>query len=256
MHFIVCIKQVPDTETRIKLIAGSNRIDTKDVKFIINPYDEFALEEGLRVKEKLGGDVTVITVGSSDVEQSVRECFARGVENGIRIWGDGFENIEPLGTAKVLAKVISNMPYDLIICGKHAIDDDSAQVGILLADFLKIPHVPVVIKAEIYEKEAKLQRQIEGGIEVVGVTLPALFTAQKGLNEPRYPSLKGKMAAKKKSIQFIDGNTLGVDIKPRMHIIDMNLPKARVAGTILKDVEPAEAAVKLVKFLREEANII
>jgi len=256
MKIIACIKQVPDTETRIKLKAGSSSIDTKDVKFIINPYDEFALEEALRVKEKVGGEVTVITVGPPDVDQSIRECFARGVDNGIRVWSDGFEHIDPLGTARVLAQVIKNNGYDLIICGKHAIDDDAAQVGTMIAEFLGIPQVPVVIKAEITATDAKLHRQIEGGIEVLEVSLPALFTAQKGLNEPRYPSLKGKMAAKKKSINVIDGKTLGIDTTPKVKIIDMTLPATRVAGTILKDVEPAEAAAKLAKFLKEEAKVI
>jgi electron transfer flavoprotein beta subunit len=256
MKIIACIKQVPDTETRIKLIPGANHIDTKDVKFIINPYDEFALEEALKTKEKLGGDVTVITVGPPDVEPSIRECFARGVDNGIRIWSDGFEHIDTLGTARLLAKAISNNGYDLIVCGKNAIDDDSAQVGTMIAEFLGIPQVPVVIKADISATSAKLHRQIEGGTEVLEVSLPALFTAQKGLNEPRYPSLKGKMAAKKKSITVIDGKTSGVDVTPKVSILDMKLPSARTAGTILKDLEPAEAAAKIAKFLREEAKVI
>jgi electron transfer flavoprotein beta subunit len=256
MKIIACIKQVPDTETRIKLIPGANRIDTKDVKFIINPYDEFALEEALRVKDKTGGEVTVITVGPPDVEPSIRECFARGVDNGVRVWADSFGNIDPLGTARVLAKVIGSMSYDLIVCGKHAIDDDSSQVGILLAEFLSIPHVHVVIKTEIGDKSARLHRQIEGGIEIIEVPLPALFTAQKGLNEPRYPSLKGKMAAKKKNIQLIDGKTLGVDTNPKVCVVDMRLPVTKTAGTILKDVEPEVAAEKVAKFLREQAKVI
>jgi len=256
MKIIVCIKQVPDTETRIKIGSDGKSIATADIKYIVNPYDEYAVEEGLKIKEKLGGEVTVVTVGPQRADEAIRECLARGVNNGVRIWDDTFEKIEPLGVAKVLAKAIGNMGYDLIICGKQAIDDDSSQVGILLAEMLGIPQVAIVTKAEVTEKSAKLHRQIEGGTEVVEIPLPGLFTTQKGINEPRYPSLKGKMNAKKAKIEVIDGKSLGVDTTPKIQIQSMSLPPARTKGQILKDVEPAEAAAKLVKYLREEAKVI
>ena len=256
MKVIVCIKQVPDTEARIKVMPGEAKIATNDIKFIVNPYDEYAVEEALKIKEKLGGEVTAVTVGPQGADQALKECVAKGVDNIKRIWSDSLENIDPMTTAKILAKAIEGMEYDLVICGKQAIDDDAGQVGTMVADFLGIPHVAVVVKAELDGDTAKFHRQIEGGVEVVEAKLPALFTAQKGLNEPRYPSLKGKMKAKKKKAEIIDATGLGVDIAPRIKVIEMSVPEVRTSGTMIREEEPADAAKKLVQLLKEEAKVI
>lgn len=257
MKIIVCVKQVPDTEARIRVIPGANKIVTDDIKFIVNPYDEYAVEEALQIKERLGGEVTAITVGPSGADEALKECVAKGVDKIIRIWDDGFEGIDPLGTAKVLAKAIGGMEYDLIICGKQAIDDDCGQVGIMVGEFLNIPVVAIVIKAEITDASGgKFHRQIEGGLEIVEMKFPALFTAQKGINEPRYPSLKGKMKAKKTKVDLIDGKSLGVDIKRGVKIIDMAIPEVRTSGMVIQEEDPAEAAKKIVKLLKEEAKVI
>ena len=198
MKIIVCVKQVPDTNVLIKVREGGEGIVTDGLAYVVNPYEEYAVEEALRIKEKLGGEVIVISLGPERVVEAIRTCLAMGADHAIHL-PESDDNLDPLATARVLAEAIKKLEYDLILCGKHAVDDGVAQVGPALAEFLDLPQVTFVRKIEIAEdgQSAIAHREVEEGIQVLKTSLPAVFTAEKDLNEPRYPSLKGMMAAKK-----------------------------------------------------------
>lgn len=263
MDILVCMKQVPDTESKIRLKAGEKAVDTENLNFVINPFDEFAIEEALRIREKLGGTVTLVSMGPTRTQEALRTGLAMGADRAIHLQDDAFDGADAWATAKVLAKAVQGLEYDLILCGKQAIDDDSAQVAALLAEMLDLPQVTVVTKLEIAAdgKSARAHREIEGGVEVVETSLPAVITAQKGLNEPRYPSLPGIMKAKKKEIKVLDAVALGFDAGEvgragsRLETVDVFLPPARQAGRVIEG-EPAEVARELARLLREEAKVI
>ncbi len=262
MEIIVCLKQVPDTETQIKIAGDGKSIVTDGIKWIINPYDEFGVEEALRVKEKFGGTVTIVCIGPKRATESIRTALAMGADKAVHLNDETLFDAEPQITAKALYGVIKDMPFDIIFCGKQAIDDDSAQVGAALAELLDIPHVSVITKLEIDKegKKAKANQQIEGAEMIVEATLPALFTCQKGLNEPRYASLPGIMKAKKKELKPLTAKDLSVpeeELSLKMtEIVKMELPPKRSAAKIVEGEDPAEKAKKLVKLLREEAKVI
>ncbi len=201
MNIVICVKQVPDTETKIKVKDG--QVDHTETKYVVNPYDEYAIEEGLRIKERLGeGKITLITVGPERAKDALKSGLAVGADEAIHLVDEAFEGSDTYATALVLSGALEKIDYDIIFCGKQGVDEDHAQVGIALAELLDIPHVSVVTKLEIAEdrKAAVAHREVEGGHEVVETPLPAVVTAQKGLNEPRYASIKGIMAVKKKII--------------------------------------------------------
>jgi len=262
MNILVFVKQVLDTETRIQLKDGL--IDTSSVKWIANPYDEFAIEEALRIKERLGaGKVTVASLGLDRVRDAIKYALSLGADEGVHLKGDGVALGDPLSVAIVLAAAARRIGFDLILTGKQGVDHDWSQVGVLLAEFLDLPHVSVVVKLEVdpASKRGVARREVEGGVEVVEFELPAVITAQKGLNEPRYASLKGIMAVKKKVIPEWSLAELGIDAAlvgveaARTRFIDFSLPPPRAAGKILEG-DPREAARELVRLLREEAKAI
>ncbi|MFZ5597271.1 MAG: electron transfer flavoprotein subunit beta/FixA family protein [Bacillota bacterium] len=256
MKIVVCMKQTFDTEAKIA-IGGDGKITKQGVSLIMNPYDEFAVEEGLRIKEKLGGDVTVVTVAGPEGQDALRQALAMGADKGVLI-DPGTDEIDEFTTATILAKAISGMEYDIILGGFRAIDDGSAQVAGRVAEILGLPVVNVVTNLEIADGKAVATSEIEGGTQVLEVSLPAVFTAQKGLNEPRYPSMKGIMQAKKKPMEKIGIGDLGLDaaqIAPKVKVLSYFLPSPRAAGKIIPG-EPADAARDLVKALREEAKVI
>ncbi|MEW6027200.1 MAG: electron transfer flavoprotein subunit beta/FixA family protein [Planctomycetota bacterium] len=251
MNVITCIKRVPSTETNIRVGPDSKSLDTTGVEYILSPFDEIALEEALRVKEKLGtGDVTAITVGTPDAATTLRTCLAMGADKAVHIKDADAYKRDPFAVASALASVIKTMPYNLILCGKQAVDDDNGQVGAMLARLLNIPFISLITKLEISGTNAVIQREISGGYEVLEVTLPAVLTAQKGLNEPRYPSLKGIMGAKKKPLEektaTFDSDTI--------ETVKMEYPPSRPAGRVVG--KGVEAVPELVKLLREESKII
>lgn len=256
MKILVCLKQTFDTEAKITL-DSNGKIDRKGVSMIINPYDEFAVEEALKIVEKDGGQVTVISVGDQQAQDALRQALAMGADDAVLV-DVGDKELDEYSTATILAKAISGMEYDLVLGGFRAIDDGSAQVAGRVAEILNIPVVNVVTKLEVAGGKAVATREIEGGNEVVEVSLPAVITAQKGLNEPRYPSMKGIMKAKKKPLAKKTLADLGLDdsqVAPKVKAISFSLPEARQAGKIIPG-EAAEAAAELAKLLREEAKVI
>lgn len=264
MNIVCCIKQVPDTATVIKIDPEEKHIIRDGITYIVSPYDEYAVEEALQIKEKLGDStVTVITMGPEQAKEALRQCFAMGADQGYHLVDDAFDNSDTMATAKTLAAAIKKIDCDLIICGKHAVDGDTSQVGAMLAEFLDIPQVSMIMKQELSDdnKSAIVNRQLEGGEEVVEVQLPCLWTCQKGLNEPRYPTLKGIMGAKKKPITDMSAGDLGLSedevglAGSKTDIGKIYPPPPRPAGRVLEG-EPQEAAAELVKLLREEAKAI
>ncbi|HLF85483.1 MAG TPA: electron transfer flavoprotein subunit beta/FixA family protein [Nitrospiria bacterium] len=257
MIIVVCIKQVPATESRIRIDKDGMDIDRSDLSYVVNPYDEFGVEEALRIKERLGGEVWVVTLGPPKAAEALRTCLAMGADQAIHIKTEGFTGIDSLYTAMALAEVLKGTPCDIIFFGKQAVDDDNASVGIQVGEFLNLPHVAVINKLEIdiSRKIAVAHRQIEGGLEVVETPLPAIFTCQKGLNEPRYASLPGIMKAKQKPMKEIGiGELKGLDASPALTIRSMSLPPKRESGRIIEG-EPREAVRELVRLLREEAKV-
>ena len=263
MNIIVCMKQVPDTETLIKIKPDGSGIVTDDIKYVMNPYCEFAVEEALRIKEKFGGQAILVTMGPQRAVEALRTGLAMGADRSIHLNDPAFEGADGLATAKALAEVIKKETFDLILCGKQAVDDDLAQVGPSLAELLNLPHATLITKLELLpdKKKAKVEREVEGGREVVEVNLPAVFTCQKGLNEPRYASLPGIMKAKKKEVKLIDLAALGIPADQvgaagsKTKILRYTRPPSRPPGKVLSG-EVLDAAKNLVRLLREEAKVI
>jgi electron transfer flavoprotein beta subunit len=249
MKIIVCIKRVPDTEARIKIAGDGTTIDNAGVKFVISPYDEFALETALRLKEAKGaGEVIAITLGDAPSAEQLRSALAMGADRAILLKGQA--TIDGSATAKALAEEIKTHSPDLVMCGMKAVDNDQQQVGLMLAEYLGMPCVSVVAELEAEDGKVVAHREIEGGVEVVEVPLPAVITATKGKHEPRYPSLKGIMAAKKKPLEEKDAQVPA----PRLKIKALTPPPERAAGKIVGS--GADAVPELVRLLKEEAKVL
>ena len=250
MKIAVCIKRVPDSETRVKIAADGKSLDEAGVKFILNPYDEFAVEEALRRKEKAGaGEVVVIALGPAAAQETIRTALAMGADRGILLQSDRIPQ-DGLEVAKALTAELKGAGFDLILFGKMAIDDYNHQVGPMVAELLDLPCVTAIAHLELESGKGVAEREIEGGVEVVEFPLPAVLTADKGLNEPRYPALKGIMAAKKKPLE----------VKPTaldpgaLEILALTPPAERKEGKIVG--EGAAAVPELVRLLREEAKVL
>ncbi|MBI2982242.1 MAG: electron transfer flavoprotein subunit beta/FixA family protein [Deltaproteobacteria bacterium] len=258
MKIGVFVKQVPDTETKIRVKSDRSGIETDGVKFIVNPYDEYAIEEALKTKEKIGnGEVVVVSLGPARVIDALRSGLAMGADRAIQIDDAGIP-LDSFVTAKILANAAETEKFDLIFCGKQAIDDDAAQVPQMVAELLNIPHLMVIEKFELNaeKKGARVHRRIGGGAkEVYDVTFPAIFGCEKGLNTPRYASLPGIMKAKTKPLAILKAADLMGDSKPRSHSANYRLPPERPAGRMLQGT-PEEVVKELVKLLREEAKVI
>lgn len=256
VKIVVLMKQTFDTEAKVTL-DSQGKINRQGVQLIINPYDEFAVEEALRIKEKHGGEVTLVSVGGDSVQEALRQALAMGADKAVLI-NPEVEEVDEYTTATILAKAVAGMEYDLILGGWRAIDDGSAQVAGRVAEILNIPVVNQVTKIEIEDGKAVATRDIEGGNEIVEVPLPAVLTSQKGLNEPRYPTMKGIMQAKKKPMEKKGLADLGLDagqVAAKVKALSFFLPSPRAAGKIIEGEVP-EAAAALVKALREEAKVI
>jgi electron transfer flavoprotein beta subunit len=247
---VVCIKQVADSETRVKVAADGRTLDPAGVTWILNPYDEYALEQALRLKEQAGeGEVIVASVGGAGVQTALRSALAMGADRAIHLRTDAVAP-DPLAVARALAAAIRPLAPGMVWCGRQAIDDDAGQVGAMLAVLCGWPCVTVVGSFALNGATAVAEREIEGGREVVEVTLPAVFTADKGLNEPRYASLKGIMAAKKKPIEEKPAE-LG---DANLEIVALELPAARAAGRVIG--QGVEVVPELLRLLREEAKLL
>jgi len=259
LNSVVCISQVPDTESRIKIAADGRKIDETGLKFIVSPYDEFALEEAIRLKEKSGGDVTVISFGPDRVQQALRECLARGATKALHIKGES-SDADSLGIAKVLAAAIKSIPNDLVFFGKQGVGTDNSLVGPMVAELLGYPQLNVVTHLEITDNKLVAHREIEGAEEVLETTTPAVITAQKGMNEPRYASLKGIMAAKKIAIDTKSPADLGLNdtdiYNQRMTIVKLELPAEKSGGRKVDGSDPAAAAREILGYIRDEAKAL
>ena len=255
MNILVVLKQTFDTEEKIVIENGS--IAEDGVEFIINPYDEYAVEEAIKLKEEHGGEVTVVSVGPDRAENALRTALAMGADKAILVndeslFGDEFT------TAKVLAAVARKVGYDLILAGQMAVDSGAGQGGPRLAEELGINHVSTAVKLEIEGSHIRVERDVEGDLEVVETSLPVLITAQQGLNEPRYPSLPGIMKAKKKPLERLSADDLGLsaeEVKAKTAVVDQFLPPTKQAGRILTGDLPAQVS-ELVQLLRNEAKVI
>lgn len=247
---VVCVKQVADTETRVKVAADGKSLDPAGVTWILNPYDEFAVEQALRVKEKVGaGEVIAISLGGSGVATVLRNVLAMGADRAIHLKADASVS-DPFAVAQALATEIRTLTPDVVWFGRQAIDDDATQVGPMTAELLDLPCVTGVATFELDGRAARVERDIEGGRERIEVELPAAFTTDKGLNEPRYASLKGIMAAKKKPIDEKPA-ALG---EPALEVVTLAMPAARQSGRIVG--QGIEGVGELVRVLREEAKLL
>jgi electron transfer flavoprotein beta subunit len=261
MNIAVCIRQVPSTETRITVSPQTGQVDLKSVEWVINPYDEYALEEALRIRERIGGLVTVVALGPERVRTSLKTALATGADAALFVTDPELENADSYVTARALAAALKRTPFDLILCGVRGVDDDMGYVGPAIAEFLDLPHVASITKLDIAAdaKSARVHREIEGATEVIEVSLPAVLAAQKGLNEPRYPSLRGMMLVGKKEIPVLKLADLGLppgELMVRTTVLGATLPPERKAGRVIEAPTPAEAVHELVRALREEAKVI
>ena len=250
MKIAVCIKRVPDSETRVKIASDGKSLDEAGVKFILNPYDEFAVEAALRLKERAGaGEVVAVALGPSAAQETIRTALAMGVDRGLLLQTDRLP-ADGLEVAKALAAELASGGYDLLLFGKMAIDDYNQQVGPMVAELLGLPCVTTIAHLEIVGARGVAEREIEGGVEVVEFPLPAVLTTDKGLNEPRYPALKGIMAAKKKPLEVKAVTLAGGGLE----ILALMPPPERQAAKIVG--EGPGAVPELVRLLREEAKVL
>jgi electron transfer flavoprotein beta subunit len=246
----VCIKRVPDSEARIKVGADGKAIDESGVKFVLNPYDEYAVEEALKLKEAAGaGDVVIVCVGPEAAQETIRTALAMGADTGVLLKADAV-GLDPLPVAKALAAQLQEGGYDLVLFGKLAIDDSSRALWPMVAVLLGLPCVSAATHLEIADGAGKAEREVEGGVEAVEFALPAVITADKGLNEPRYPALRGIMMAKKKPLETKDAA-----LEPGgIEVVNLTPPAERKAGRIVG--EGPDAVPALVDALRNEAKVL
>jgi electron transfer flavoprotein beta subunit len=260
MKIVVCVKQVPDTETRVRVAPSGTAISEADVgNWIISPYDEFAIEEALRLKEKKGGEVVLVTAGPDRAQAALRTGLAMGADSALHVKDAALDAADTLGNARALAAAVKTLaPYDLVLCGQQGVGGDNSQVPAMIAELLDLPQVTVAVKIDVENGQATVEREIEGGRETWRTPLPAVVSAQKGLNEPRYASLKGIMAAKKKPIQALDLAGLGLAaaaVAPQVKVTAMELPPSRPPVRMIEGDAETQAR-ELVRLLHEEAKVI
>ena len=255
MRLLICIKQVPDSTTRVKVAPDGTSIVTDGITWSISPYDEYAIEMALERKDADPSTVVaVVTVGPARSRDALRQALAMGCDEASLITAD---NAAPLAIARALAKVVGEAKPDLVLCGKQASDDDQGFVGPALAELLGWPHVATITKVVPQDGAVELWREVEGGHEVWKAPLPALATVHKSEKEPRYPSLPGIMKAKKKEIPERALSALGVDAAgPIWTVLAMEPPPVRGGGKILKDGDAKQIAQQLATALRDEAKVL
>ena len=263
MNILVFIKQVADTEARI-IISDENKTLEIENKYAINFFDEFAVEEAIRIKEKIKeSQVTVCSYGPPRAIEALRTAIAMGADRAFLIDSTTIESDDPLIVSDILAGFAKKENFDLILCGRQAIDDESANVGPMIAEFLNIPHVNWITKLEVLDgNKIRVESEVEGGKSVLAVTLPALFTAQKGLNEPRVPLITGVMKAMKTEIPVIDPATLDIPKETlvkntsEVTVISYEYPAKRPPVKIIEGATPEEKAKKLMHILKEDSKVL
>lgn len=248
MKFLVTVKRVTDYEAKIRLKPDQSGIVTDGVNMIVNPFDEIGVEEALRQKEKHGGEVVIVSIGTGDSVQQIRSALAMGADRGILVKHDG--DLDPWGAARLLQKVVEKESPDVVLLGKQAIDDDSNQAGQLLAEMLDWGQATFANTIDLEDGKATVKREADGGLETVTTELPAVITTDLRLNEPRYASLPGIMKAKRKPLEEIDASSLGVDLAPRVVLKGLEEPATKSAGQIIPDVDT------LIDKLKNEAKVL
>ena len=247
MKSIVCVKRVPDTEAKI-VISGTG-IEKSGFDYVINPYDEYAIEQAVQIKEKDGGEVTVLSIGPKETATQIRKALSVGADKAVLLTCDN-DALDSSATAEMLAAELKSMEFDIIFFGKQAVDGDNGSVGVQVAQRLGLPVVGRIVAFELNGKTATVTREIEGAKEVVEVELPAVFSAEKGLCEPRYPKLPDIMKAKKKPLEEKEA----APVESRTTVVKMEYPPSRPAGRIVG--KGVEAVPELVKLLKEEAKVV
>ncbi|MBV8138256.1 MAG: electron transfer flavoprotein subunit beta/FixA family protein [Deltaproteobacteria bacterium] len=248
MKILVPIKRVPDPATTIRVLPDGSGIATDNVKWVINPFDEIAIEEALRIKEKQSGEVVLVTVGQTAWQEQLRTGLAMGADRAILVKNDGA--LDSLAIARILAKVVSDEKPELVLLGKQAIDDDSNQVGQMLAEMLGWPQATFASKVEFADQKVTVTREVDGGLETISFNLPAVITTDLRLNEPRYASLPGIMKARKKELKELPAESLGVDLAAKLKVKTLAAPPKRQAGKKVGSVQ------ELVQVLHTEAKVI
>jgi electron transfer flavoprotein beta subunit len=257
MNIYVLMKRTFDTEEKISISGG--KINEDGAEFIINPYDEYAIEEAIQVRDANGGEVTVISVGNEEAEKQLRTALAMGADKAVLVnTEDDLDYGDQFTTAKILAEYLKDKDADLILGGNVAIDGGSGQVGPRVAELLNIPYVTTITKLEIDGSKVTVTRDVEGDSEVIETSLPLLVTAQQGLNEPRYPSLPGIMKAKKKPLDELELDDLDLeedDVEAKTKTIEIYLPAQKEAGKVLSG-ELSDQVKELVQLLHTEAKVV
>ncbi len=263
MNIIVCMKQVPAKDAPLRLDEAAAWIKEADIGFETNEPDTFALEEGLRLKEKFSGELTVISLGPERVKQTIKEALAKGADRGIHVLDEQFYALDPLGMAVELAAAITREKCDLVLTGLQSDDHGFGQIGVILAELLGLPHATIIKQIEVLHAPTgggggrlKLKRELEGGwFQWVELPMPALLTIQSGINKPRYATLKGIMAAKKKEILTLTRADLGVRLTATQKVERIYVP-AKSKKTEIIQGSPKEAAARLVEKLKHEARVL
>jgi electron transfer flavoprotein beta subunit len=258
MKIAVLVKQVPDTASVIKIEADGKSVQTRGLKFVLNPYDEIAVEQAIKCREAAGGEVIAVSAGGPETEEGLRLALAMGADSAVWIKGLPAARLSSRGIAKTLAAALRTVSPDLVLAGKQAVDDDEAQVAERVAEILGWPHVSVVTTMALVDGGAVVKREVEGGSYEIRVSFPAVLTAQKGLNTPRYPSLPNIMKAKKKEIKALDPAALGLDpsaLASRIRVEALFAPTQQRKNQLLKG-DGAQQASALAQILHEQEKVI
>lgn len=249
MKVIVCVSLVPDSTTKVKIAPDGKSLDKNGVQFILNPYDEFAIEEAVQFSEKQNAETIAVSVGTDSSKEAIKKAFQMGIQRGVLIKTPD-DNNDSYSVAKNLSDFINNEKPDIVLLGKQSIDFDGSSLPSFISELTGIPSINVVVSMKVENNEVTAEKEIEGGKEVITTNLPVIIGAQKGINNPRYPNLKSIMAAKKKEVEIIDSLYNG----NLTEITEMKLPPSKGAGKILTD--GVNSVPELVKLLREEAKVI
>ena len=256
MKIAVCVKQVPAKDAPLSIAPSGMWIRESDIGFELNEPDSYALEEGLRLKEKHGGEVVAISMGPERVKQTIKEALAKGADRGIHVTDDQFFELDPLGSARSLAAAIQKENFDLILTGLQSDDQGFGQTGVLLAELLGLPHATIIMQIDMADGRMKLKRELEAGwFQWVELPLPAVLSIQSGINKVRYATLKGIMAAKKKEIAAVPRGSLGVNSPLTQRVQKIYVPQ-KTKKTEFITGTPKEIAVKLIEKLQHEARVL
>jgi electron transfer flavoprotein beta subunit len=248
MKILATVKRVTDPDMKIKIKEDGSGIDLSSISFKVNPFDEIAVEESLRIKESHGGEVVVVGIGSRNAQTEIRYGLSMGADRGIHVQTEGYLDSDMV--ARILKSVVEIEQPDLVLLGKQAVDDDNNQVAQLLAEYLDWGQACFASKIDITDATARVEREVDGGIEVIEMDLPGVVSADLRLNEPRYPALPAVMKANKKELKMYNPSELDVEMQPKVIVKQLAEPPRRKGGCIVPDV-PA-----LIRWLKEEAKVI